>query len=190
VNKYIPNLLTTLRLLIVPVMGYFLYMENYIPAMILFTLGGLTDILDGYIARKYNLVTKWGKVFDPLADKLMQITALVFLVLHHFIPIIVLIIVVVKEALMLTGGIMLYKKGKTVIGANWYGKLATVIFYFAIMATIILSLESLNNIYTTAAINIALGLAVASTLFALVMYIIIYIRLSKDYENEKNSNKH
>lgn len=182
-NKNIPNLLTSLRLIIVPVMGYFLYMGNYLPAMILFAFGGFTDILDGYIARKYNLITKWGKFFDPLADKLMQITALVFLVLHRFIPTIVLVVVIIKEALMLTGGIMLYRKGKTVIGANWYGKLATVIFYFAILVTIILSLDSLNNIYTTTAINIALGLAVACTLFALIMYIIIYFKFSKNYEN-------
>ncbi len=182
-KKNIPNLLTSLRLIIVPVMGYFLYLGNYLPAMILFAFGGFTDILDGYIARKYNLITKWGKFFDPLADKLMQITALVFLVLHRFIPTIVLVVVIIKEALMLTGGIMLYRKGKTVIGANWYGKLATVIFYFAILATIILSLDSLNNIYTTIAINIALGLAVACTLFALVMYIIIYFKFSKNYEN-------
>lgn len=181
-RKNIPNLLTLLRLIIVPFVGYFLYFENYIPATILFAFGGFTDILDGYIARKYNLVTKWGKVFDPMADKLMQITALVFLGMHHFIPIVVLIIVVIKESLMLAGGIMLYKKGKTVMGANWYGKLATVIFYFAILATIILSLDSLNNSYTAVAINVALGLAVASTLFALVMYISIYVKYSKSYE--------
>lgn len=186
-NKNIPNLLTFIRLIIVPVLGYFLYYENYVPAMILFAFGGFTDILDGYIARKYNLITKWGKFFDPLADKLMQITALVFLVLHHFIPIIVLVIVIIKEALMLTGGIMLYTKGKTVIGANWYGKLATVLFYFAILTTIILSLDSLNNLYTTIAVNIALGLAVACTLFALVMYIIIYYKFSKSYDRDNGT---
>lgn len=86
---------------------------------------------------------------------------------------------------MLTGGIMLYRKGKTVIGANWYGKLATVLFYFAILATIVLSIDSLKNMYTAIAINTALGLAVACTLFALVMYILIYYRFSKNYEKGK-----
>ncbi len=181
-RKNIPNFLTLLRLIIVPFLGYFLYFERYVPAIVLFAFGGFTDILDGYIARKYNLITKWGKFFDPLADKLMQITALVFLVLHHFIPIVVLIIVIVKEALMLTGGILLYTKGKTVMGANWYGKMATVIFYFAILATIVLSQDSLSNGYTVIAIDTALGLAVACTLFALIRYIIIYFRFSKDYD--------
>lgn len=160
-----------------------MYNENYTFAIILFAFGGITDILDGYIARKYNLITKWGKFFDPLADKLMQITALTLLVMHHYIPIVVLVIVVFKEFLMLVGGILLYRRGKTVIGANWYGKLATVIFYFAILATIILSLESLSNSYTTLAINIALSLAVVCTLYALLMYLIIYLKFSKNYKN-------
>lgn len=181
-SKNIPNFLTTLRLLIVPFLAYFLYNEKYIFAIVLFAFGGFTDILDGYIARKYNMITKWGKFFDPLADKFMQITALTLLVMHHFIPIVVLGVVIIKEALMLSGGIMLYRKGKTVIGANWYGKLATVIFYFAILATIILSLESLSNSYTSIAISVALGLAVACTLFALVMYIIIYFKFTKHYD--------
>lgn len=185
-RKNIPNFLTLLRLIIVPFLGYFLYFECYIPAIILFAFGGFTDILDGYIARKYNLITKWGKFFDPLADKLMQITALVLLVWHHFIPSVVLIIVIIKEALMLTGGILLYTKGRTVMGANWYGKLATVIFYFAILVTIVLSLDNLSNSYTPYAINIALGLAVVCTLFALVRYIIIYFKFSKNYEKNNN----
>jgi len=185
VKKNIPNILTTLRLIIVPFLGYFMYYEKYTIAIILFTLGGFTDIVDGYVARKYNMITKWGKFFDPLADKLMQITALTFLVIQQFIPFVVLVIVVLKETMMLVGGILLYKKGKTVIGANWYGKLATVIFYFAILTTIILRLESLSNSYTSIAINIAIGLAVACTLFALSMYIIIYLKFSQDYD--KNS---
>lgn len=186
-RKYIPNALTLLRLIIVPFLGYYIYCEKYTTAIILFAFGGFTDVLDGYIARKYNLITKWGKFFDPLADKLMQITALVFLVLHRFIPLIVLIIVVIKESLMLAGGIMLYKKGKTVIGANWYGKLATVIFYFAILATIIIKIVAGNNGYALNAIYVAIGLAVVCTLFALSRYIIIYFRLSKDYNEKKNN---
>ncbi len=182
----IPNILTALRLIIVPFLGYFMYTEKYILAFVLFAVGGFTDVIDGYIARKYNMITKWGKFFDPLADKLMQITALAFLVLHNLIPIAVLIIVVLKEFLMLLGGIMLYRKGKTVIGANWYGKLATVIFYFAILATIVLSVESLSNSYTDMAINITFGIAVACTLFALIRYYIIYYRFSKDYHQINN----
>lgn len=184
-KKNIPNLLTALRLLIVPFLGYFMYSEKYFHAIILFALGGFTDILDGYIARKYNFITKWGKFFDPLADKLMQITALVFLVLQHFIPIVVLVIVVLKEALMLVGGIMLYRKGKTVIGANWYGKLATVIFYFAILATIILSLERFRNNNTEIAIYISFGIAVVCTIFALIRYINIYFKFTKEYNKAK-----
>ena len=87
------------------------------------------------------------------------------------------------------GGIMLYKKGKTVIGANWYGKMATVIFYFAILATIIFKMDVFINKYTTSAANISIGLAVLCTLFAFVMYGVIYVRISKNYhDSHSNTN--
>jgi cardiolipin synthase len=169
-------------------MGYCLYSEHYLIGVILFTFGGATDILDGFIARRYNMVTKWGKVFDPLADKLMQITALIFLTLHQYIPIIVLLIVIAKESLMLLGGILLYRKGKTVMGANWYGKLATVIFYFAIVTTIILKMDKFINAYTDTAVNLFIALAVCCTLFALIMYVIIYFRISRNYNKTGSKN--
>jgi cardiolipin synthase len=186
VKKYIPNALTALRLLFVPFIGYFIYSEKYVIAVAFFAIGGFTDILDGYIARRYSLVTKWGKFFDPLADKLMQVTALTFLVIQSFIPIFVLVIVVIKELLMLIGGILVYKRGKTVIGANWCGKLASVIFYFAIIATIILGFDRFKNSYTAIATKILMVLAVACTLFALVMYIIVYFRFTKDYDKNNS----
>jgi cardiolipin synthase len=186
VKKSIPNILTALRLIMVPFLGYFMYSEEYILALAIFAIGGFTDILDGFIARKCNMITKWGKVFDPLADKLMQVTALTFLVIQGFIPIFILIIVVTKEFLMLIGGILVYKRGKTVIGANWCGKLASVVFYFAIIATIILSLDNFKNSYTSVAKYIAIGLAVVCTLFALAMYIIVYFRFSSNYDKNNN----
>ncbi|HOA55264.1 MAG TPA: CDP-alcohol phosphatidyltransferase family protein, partial [Clostridiales bacterium] len=64
----IPNILTILRFLLIPVFAYFLSSRNYLVAVLLFLAGGLTDVLDGYVARKYNLITSWGKIADPLAD--------------------------------------------------------------------------------------------------------------------------
>jgi cardiolipin synthase len=99
-------------------------------------LGGITDVLDGYIARKFNLITSFGKLADPLADKMMQITALVLLTMQQKIPAVILIIVIAKEAFMGAGSILLYKKENFVVSANWYGKLATVIFFVAIIFTL------------------------------------------------------
>lgn len=168
----IPNFLTLIRLLIVPIFGYMMYIESYFSAAILFIVAWLTDILDGFIARKFNMVTDTGKVVDPLADKLIIVTALVFLFIKDRIHIAALLIVVAKELLMGLGGILLYKNKKKVSGANWYGKVASAFIYFAIVMSI------MDWKYS----DLFIVIAVVSTLFALLMYIRKYLMLSKDSE--------
>ena len=124
----IPNILTLVRFCLVPFFGYCLYNEQFVAATILFVAACVTDILDGFIARKFNLVTPFGKLADPLADKLMQLTALTILSLQSIIPLPVLIIVLAKEIFMILGSILLYKRVNFVVQANWYGKMTTVIF--------------------------------------------------------------
>lgn len=175
----VPNVLTAIRFVIVPIFGYFLHQEQYIIAICLFLLGGITDILDGYIARKYNLITSFGKLADPLADKLMLITAIVFLTLQGFIPSPVLVIVIAKEFFMGIGSIVLYKNKNTVVAANWYGKLTTVIFFFAIVATIIVKVEKFSNQYTDTIVNALIVIAVLSTLVSFFLYSVNFVRIRK-----------
>ncbi len=172
----LPNILTMLRFIMIPVFAYYLYIEQFTAAAAFFILGGLTDFLDGYIARKYDMITDWGKVADPLADKLMTITALVILTfVNKMIPFPLLLIVVLKEAFMVIGGILLYKQENFVVSANWYGKMATVIFYFAIIM-IILDVPAPylpNN-------SIFIIIAVIATLFAFFMYVKSFKKIKKD----------
>jgi cardiolipin synthase len=165
--------LTAIRFILIPFFAYFLYIEYYSVALVFFLSGGITDVMDGYIARKYNMVTSFGKLADPVADKLMQITALVLLTLHNRIPVFVLIIVVAKESFMGLGSILLYRKEKHVVSANWYGKLATVVFYFAIIAVIVFDLKEPLS-------GILVGVAVLPTLFAFVMYSFTYRQIRSD----------
>ena len=163
----VPNILTAIRFLLIPIFGYFLNIEQYYIAVLLFLIGGITDVLDGYIARKFNLITSFGKLADPLADKLMQITALVLLTTKEMIPPVILIIVVAKEAFMAAGSILLYRQDKVVVSASWYGKLATVVFYFAIV--MIIFKGPFNQIFIV--------LAVLATLFAFTMYSLTYKKI-------------
>jgi len=107
--------------MLIPVFGYYLLEGQYKVAVFLFLLSSLTDILDGYIARKFNMVTPWGKLADPLADKLMQLTATILLIIQEKIPLIILFVVAAKELLMGAGSIFLYKKKNYVVSSNWYG---------------------------------------------------------------------
>lgn len=163
------NILTSIRLALIPVFGCFLYRQQYQTAAIFFLLSGITDVLDGYVARKYNLITSWGKFLDPVADKLMQVTALGFLTIQKRIHVIVLIIVVIKEILMIAGGVVVYRHKKFVVSSNWYGKLATAIFFAAIVLVL----------YEVPYSNVFIIIAAAATLYAFCMYTFKYIKIRK-----------
>ncbi len=133
----LPNILTTVRLILVPVFAYFMLGagEFHIAALI-FILSGITDVVDGYIARHYNMITSFGKVYDPFVDKLMQITAIVCLVLVEIVPLWLLIVVCVKEISMIIAGGILYLN-KIVVSSSWSGKVSTVIFYAGVLMMIV-----------------------------------------------------
>jgi len=176
----IPNFITALRFLLVPVFGYFLINENYKVAVAIFLLAGLTDILDGYIARKYSMITSFGKLADPVADKLIQVTAVFILTLQGIIPLPILVIVLSKEALMIIGSFILYHKDKIVVQASWFGKVATAIFYFSILAAIFLDQYNVQNkgVY----ISFALGIAIVSMLYAFIRYTLGYMNIRKGFK--------
>ena len=84
--KHVPNILTIIRFLLIPVIIAFAIQHDYIAAIIVLTISGITDILDGFIARKFNFITDFGKLMDPLADKATQVALLGTLALQKIIP--------------------------------------------------------------------------------------------------------
>lgn len=167
--KHIPNILTIIRFLLIPLILYFISQGHYVEGFVFFTISGFTDVLDGFIARKFNLISNFGKLMDPLADKLTQISVLYILVSSNIIPVWILGIVILKELIMVIGASFLYGKD-VVVYSKWYGKLATVLFYVAIVVSLITKQLNLAGIW----INIELGIycfAIVCTIFSLVMYI-------------------
>lgn len=163
--KHVPNILTISRFVFIPFIAYFIMQDNYTVATVFLIISGITDVLDGYIARKYNLSSDFGKLFDPLADKATQVTALVTLVLKSIIPFWILAIVIIKEFIMVAGASFLYGK-ELVVYSKWYGKLSTVLFYVAIFASMII--RQFNLPYTFD--SYLYYLALAFTIFSLIMY--------------------
>lgn len=189
--KHIPNALTILRFILIPFIIVYIVQDKYIEAFIFLTISGLTDILDGTIARKFNFITNFGKLIDPLADKATQISILVTLSLKDIIPMWILIIVFIKEFAMISGASFLYGK-ELVVSSKWFGKLSTVLFYLAIVASFTIkywNTVSQNFILPQFDIYIYY-LALAATVFSLVMYYITFYKqgyLKK--ENLKISEK-
>ena len=167
--KYVPNTLTIIRLLLIPIIVFYIFSGNYILAFVFFTISGITDIADGFIARKFNLISNFGKLMDPLADKLTQISTLTSLVICGIIPLWILIIVLLKEFIMIVGASFLYGKD-VVVYSKWYGKLATVLFYIAIVVSLINKQFALIGIWNKLDF-ILYCLALITTVFALIMYV-------------------
>ena len=173
--KHVPNLLTIIRFLLIPVIIIFAFKDNYVATIIFLSISGITDILDGYIARKFNFITDFGKLMDPLADKATQVTLLTVLTIQKIIPIWIIVIVLLKEFFMIAGASFLYGK-ELVVSSKWYGKLSTVLFYVAIVCSLITlywnsSLTQYNLPPIPKFATYIYYLAVASTIFSLIMYI-------------------
>ena len=181
--KHVPNMITLFRLLLIPVfvMVFFSSLENrLLYALGIFLLAGATDALDGYLARKYDVVSVVGLVLDPLADKLMLLTALVCLFFNSEVPLWILILMAGVEGLQILTGIYLYvSKTERVIPANKFGKTATILFTIAVALLLIFPFSTLSHW--------VLVLAVASKLISFISYGLSFLGRQKEKQENQNS---
>lgn len=191
-NWTIPNLLSVLRIVVIAPFAYFFLQGQLLWAVLFLAFSGLSDMFDGMIARKFNQITELGKMLDPLADKLTQGTIAICLAIKHPLLIPVLLIFVVKELGMLVGGCILLKKKKRPCAAQWYGKVATVMFYVSAVSIVVM--EGVFHLYstmTTVISYVLLGITAAFMIYAMVRYFQIFLELlhSDDPKNSLDINK-
>lgn len=134
----IPNVLSYFRLLLIPLFIVLYVQEDFTEALITLAASGLSDILDGRIARKYDMVTDLGKVLDPVADKLTQCAMMLCVAMRYPAMWWLLGLHVVKELIMLVMGWYVLKRTDTVNSAIWAGKLCTGVIYAVMMLHVIL----------------------------------------------------
>lgn len=174
------NMITIFRILLIPVYLVFFYssLENSILfAGIVFIIAGISDILDGHIARKYHMISKLGTVLDPVADKLMMFTILISFVSKGIISSWILVALGLKEITMILGGGILYLfKGKQVLPSNVYGKFATVSFYAATLSIVFKLPEMFSKSMFV--------LTVILNIVAFINYLIIYLKIKDNISNE------
>lgn len=173
----LPNKLTTLRMLLVPVF-IIIYLLGYeIVSLVIFATASFTDFLDGYLARKYNLVSNYGKIMDPLADKLLVTSALVCMVQTGLVPAWMVIIILARE-FAITGLRAVAASEGTVIAAAWSGKVKTVTQMIAIIFLLLRNWPfSLVNIPFA---DIMLWIAVIMTIYSGVEYMMKNRKLFSD----------
>ena len=135
----IPNLLSFSRLLMIPWFTWeYLDQENSIGTALILLLSGLTDTIDGWIARRFHMVSNLGKALDPVADKLTQIAMIACLVIRFRHMWAVLGILVVKELFVLITSLLSIHKTNEVLSADWHGKLTTTALYAVMIAHLLL----------------------------------------------------
>lgn len=132
----LPNKLTMLRIILIPVFIIVLMTGHYYISAVIFVLAAATDALDGHIARKYNLITNFGKIMDPLADKLLVVSALVCLVELGDVAGWMVIVILARE-FTITGLRTVAAAQGNVIAAGWSGKLKTTLQMIAITALLL-----------------------------------------------------
>lgn len=171
----LPNQLSYVRLLLIPVFVWlYLGLDNHVAALVVIVFSGFTDVLDGYIARHYHMVTDLGKVLDPAADKLTQAALLVCLSLRYPWMWMVAALLVVKEISMaILGWLVLQRTGK-VHSARWYGKLCTAVLYGVMCLLILLRAPS------EALVQGLIWLCIGVLLMAFVLYIRYDLRLMRE----------
>lgn len=167
--KHVPNILSICRLLLIPVIVISVVTNNYLLAIIVFTISSLTDIVDGYIARNFDAVTNVGKLLDPLADKLTQLSMIASLVWTNVISGWILTVLLTKEFIMIAGASFLYGKS-VVVYSKWYGKLATVLLYLSIMVSLLFKQFNVTSTIWITISNSLYVITLAMTVFALLMY--------------------
>ena len=132
----IPNALTMLRLVLIPVFVVVFFNtprdQDKIAALVIFAVASITDMFDGMLARKLNQITDFGKLFDPLADKLMVVTSMVCLAIIGVFPWAAIAVVAAKELIMFFGGMFMLSKG-VVVYSNYWGKTAQVFFIVSLL---------------------------------------------------------
>ena len=186
----IPNVLTIIRMLLIPVFVILFFRGHKIAALCVFCAASLTDMLDGYLARKLNQITDFGKLFDPLADKLMVLTAMVCQGIDGVFPWTAIIIVAAKELMMVLGGVFMLSKN-VVVYSNYFGKAAQVSF----IASLILSffhekfLEGDIVLRGMTPDIILLWITVALAITAMMVYAAAAIKTIKKNKKEEEKNE-
>lgn len=185
----IPNILSMLRILMIASVVVLFVMEYYLAAGIVLICSGITDILDGFIARKFNMVSALGKALDPFADKLTQFAILICLTFFNKLILIPFVILVLRDGFMLLTGLSIFKKTHNTFSARWYGKVATV-FTYALMCAMLVFKTQLEELPALLVSLIIVDAALIA--FSFIMYAIRNTRelhkLPEEEEKKEQKN--
>ncbi|MBQ8208888.1 MAG: CDP-alcohol phosphatidyltransferase family protein [Clostridia bacterium] len=177
----LPNLLTYARVALIPfIVWTYCYLKlNYVSA-VLVAFSGLTDCIDGYIARHWNMITDFGKIIDPIADKMTQITVVACLAYNYPLMLILVGVLIFKEFFVGVMGLLVLRATDIVDGSKWYGKAATILFYLVIVLLLVVPM-------TISTANLLILCCLIGMIISLVLYTVRYTLILT--RSSKKTNK-
>jgi len=189
----VPNTLSVIRLLLIPAFcaAFLAGPEYYIYAGLALALSALSDLLDGYFARKLNQITDLGKLLDPIADKLTlgAVVVCMWIRFHEEYPVVTPIfgVLVLKELLMAIGGIIVMKNCDKVVSSQWWGKAGTAVFYACMLGIVLTSIFDWGGQHKSTLIITLIVLPALVMVFALVRYFVLGVKMLRESRAEKDS---
>ncbi len=183
----IPNILSYLRILLIPPFMCLFLKGKYIESAIVIILSGLSDCVDGFLARRLNQITQLGKMLDPVADKLTLIAVAICLSILEPMIFPVVTILALKDILMMIGASVLLKKHIMPVASAWYGKVGTVCFYVSVAAIVIFDMILKFENFGIVAF-IMLSVTAVIMIYSLIRYYLIFRALLANAK-EENAEK-
>lgn len=188
----IPNILCYIRFMLIPVFVVLYikaeYPREYLRAAAVVLISGITDFLDGFIARRFDMITELGKLIDPLADKLTQASLIFVLVVKIKWMFLLLILFVIMQLFLLIAGLVMLKKNARLNGAKWFGKVSTTVFYAVML--VLVSYPALDEKITNILMLVCGAFLLLSFLMYIREYVLLYRRTKANERKaiESNSN--
>lgn len=182
----IPNIISIIRILLVPVFCALYFTPLRWVSFIVLILSGISDVLDGMIARKFNLISKVGKVLDPIADKLFQLSTVTCLCIDGAVGWWLPALMVAKDLFMLIGGSVFYHKTHAVIASRWYGKLTSCLLFLTFVISFFL--DFLNVEFRMVTVSCLAVITMIFSIISAVNYTRAAIQINNEHKNKGLNN--
>lgn len=185
---YISNILSSSRFILTAVCSYYLICENFIAASIILIIIWITDLLDGYLARKRNEISNLGKIIDPVADKFSIFVISLILVYKNILPLWFFVTVILRDLLILCGGFFLYYKKKTLVQSNWIGKITVFIIGLTFLFYFLINIHNFDyfryhNEFTELLLRVLTFLSIVMIVFSIISYFNKFLNKIKQSTN-------
>lgn len=184
----IPNILSLFRLALIP-LYVVIYLvadspSDYYLAATILAVSCITDLIDGQIARRFNMISTVGKVLDPFADKVTQFTLAICLSIKYRVLLTLIVLIFVKEIFQLIAGIIRFRKGKMLKGAQFTGKICTTVLFVSMI--LLVMLPGINPATANTAANWVTLIDSIFLMIAFIDYIYVYLRKDSKFQTFEN----